>query len=290
MGMPKRLVLKRCAEADSTKEGDSRRAHIPWSEEGVDPRDTRGVRHGLYGLLALMVAGFASGRTNFWRMEALGEDLGRGGRRALDLTRKVADTTLYRSDLANLPRSREQESTGRAQSTGRARDLHRTVHQGPGGFLGAKPWDQWSTGEFKSQPVLRARSQGVARARRSPESRDPGGMFALGNLLMKTDRQTEGRRWLRKALAHGEGGAACHLGREVEARSPSRALRLYLKRAALGDPFAAFCAGSVLEPRQTRRALLQAEALYKKAVPRIQGADEALERVRRKLKALRGLR
>ena len=108
-------------------------------------------------------------------------------------------------------------------------------------------------------------------------------MFALGILLMKTDRQAEGRRWLRKALANGEGGAACHLGREVEVKSPSRALRLYLQGAVLGDPFAAYCAGSVLETRKSRKSLLQAEALYKKAVGKIQDADGALERVRRKL-------
>ena len=54
-------------------------------------------------------------------------------------------------------------------------------------------------------------------ARRSSE-----GMFALGTLLMGVGRKTEGRRWLRAALAHGEGGAACHLGREIEAKSPSR--------------------------------------------------------------------
>jgi len=113
-----------------------------------------------------------------------------------------------------------------------------------------------------------------------------GAMFALGTLLMGQGRRGEGRRWLRRALAHGEGGAACHLGREIEAQSPSRALRLYLKGAALGDPFAAVCAGMVLEKRSARDALLQAAALYKKAVRKgLQGADEDLERVRRKLKA-----
>jgi TPR repeat protein len=113
---------------------------------------------------------------------------------------------------------------------------------------------------------------------------DGTGMLALATLLMKTGRKAEGRRWLRKALAHGEGGAACHLGREIEANSPSRALRLYLKGAALGDPFAAVCAGMLLERRNSRKALLQAEALYKKAVrKRLRGADEDLERVRRLL-------
>lgn len=112
---------------------------------------------------------------------------------------------------------------------------------------------------------------------------DGTGMLALATLLMTTGRQDEGRKWLRKALAHGEGGAACHLGREIEDKSPARALRLYLKGAALGDPFAAFCAASVLEARKTRRALLQAEALYERAVGKIHGAEDALERVRRKL-------
>jgi TPR repeat protein len=113
--------------------------------------------------------------------------------------------------------------------------------------------------------------------------RNSGGMFALGTLLMKIGRKAEGRRWLRRALAHGEGGAACHLGKEIEAKSPSRALRLYLEGVALGDPFAAVCAGQILETRKSREALLQAEALYKKAVQKLEFAGEDLERVRHKL-------
>ena len=121
--------------------------------------------------------------------------------------------------------------------------------------------------------------------RQAVAANDGTGMLALGTLLLETDRGAEGRRWLRAAVAHGEGGAACHLGRELEARSPSRALRWYLKGAALGDPFAAVCAGAVLEARKTRRALLQAQAMYKKAARKeCPGADEALERVRRELK------
>lgn len=113
---------------------------------------------------------------------------------------------------------------------------------------------------------------------------DGTGMLALGTLLMETGRKPEGRKWLRSAVAHGVGGATCHLGRELEARSPARALKWYLKGVALGDPFAAVCAGLVLEARQTRRALLQAEAMYKKAARKhLQGADEDLERVRQKL-------
>ena len=116
------------------------------------------------------------------------------------------------------------------------------------------------------------------------KKRDGTAMLALAILLMETARKAEGRKWLRAALAHGEGGAACHLGREIEAKSPSRALRLYLKGVTLGDPFAALCAGRVLETRKSREALLQARDLFKKALRKqITGADESLERVRRKL-------
>lgn len=119
-------------------------------------------------------------------------------------------------------------------------------------------------------------------------AKDGTAMLALAILLMETGRKAEGRRWLRAALAHGEGGAACHLAREIEARSPSRALHLYLKGVALGDPVAAICAGHLLEARQSRKALLQAEALYKKAARKqLKGADEALERVRRRLSTRR---
>lgn len=110
-------------------------------------------------------------------------------------------------------------------------------------------------------------------------------MLALGTLLMKTGRETAGRRWLRKALAHGEGGAACHLGRLIEAQSPSRALRLYRKGAALGDPAAALFAGELLEAQGSRRALLEAEAMYKRSARRMNGSLKDLERVRLKLKA-----
>lgn len=119
---------------------------------------------------------------------------------------------------------------------------------------------------------------------------DAESMMALGTLLMQTDRKEEGRKWLRAALAHGEGGAACHLGRDFEDKSPSRALRMYLKGVALGEPFAAYCAAEVLETRKSRRALLQAEALYKEAAQKLDFVDDNLERVRHKLSLLASAR
>src|SRR5512140_1200991 len=116
---------------------------------------------------------------------------------------------------------------------------------------------------------------------------DSGCMFALATLLMRTGRQPEGRRWLRKALAHGEGGAACHLAREIEDKSPSRALRLYLQGSSLGDPFAAYRAGEMLEAQGDRESLLRAETLFKQAVKvKLLDSAEKLERVRQKLKAM----
>jgi len=113
-------------------------------------------------------------------------------------------------------------------------------------------------------------------------------MLALGTLLKRTGRHEEGRRWLRKALAHGDGGAACHLGREIEDEHPARALRLYLKGAALGDPVASLFAAQVIEKRGTKKDLRQAESLLKRS---IRGgatfAERDLERVRLKLAAIR---
>ena len=73
-----------------------RRARIPWSTEVADPRGSRGQRHGHTGLLSLMVVAFACGRVVLRRMEELSADLGRSARRALELPRKVSDSTLYR--------------------------------------------------------------------------------------------------------------------------------------------------------------------------------------------------
>lgn len=115
-----------------------------------------------------------------------------------------------------------------------------------------------------------------------------GAVFALGILFMETGRKAQGRKWLRAALSQGEGGAACHLGKELEATSPTRALRWYLKGAALGEPFAALCAGALLETRGSKRALLQAEALFEQAArQKFPDTEEGLGRVRGKLEALR---
>jgi len=112
-------------------------------------------------------------------------------------------------------------------------------------------------------------------------------VFALGILFMETGRKEKGRRWLRRALALGEGGAACHLGKDAEVASPAKALRLYLKGVALREPFAAVCAGTLLEARGTRRSLMEAAKLYQKAARR-QFPDAAadVERVLRKIEAM----
>lgn len=116
-------------------------------------------------------------------------------------------------------------------------------------------------------------------------AKDPAAMMSLGVLFVQLGRRGQGRRWLRKALAHGDGGAACHLGREYEEKAPARALRWYLKGVALGDPFAAECAARVLESRGSRRALLRAATLYETASRQFPDAAEALARVRFKLNA-----
>ena len=116
-------------------------------------------------------------------------------------------------------------------------------------------------------------------------AKEPMAMLGLGMLLMDLGRRAEGRRWLREALVHGEGVAAFNLGREIEETSPSRALRLYLKGVALGDPLSAYGAGELLEKGGSRMELLRAAKMYAKAARRrIPNATAALERVRDQLR------
>src|SRR5512132_4019854 len=116
-------------------------------------------------------------------------------------------------------------------------------------------------------------------------AKEPMAMLALGTLLMDLGRQPEGRRWLRRALAHGEGPAAFNLGREIEETLPTRALRLYLKGVALGDPLSALGAGELLEKGGSRKELLRAAKMYAKAArKRIPNATAALGRVSHQLR------
>lgn len=67
-----------------------------WSAEVRDARGTRGRRHGHEGLLNLLVAALACGRTTLRAMESFCEDVGGRARKALRLPRSVSDSTLYR--------------------------------------------------------------------------------------------------------------------------------------------------------------------------------------------------
>ena len=65
-------------------------------KEIVDPRASRGKRHGLGALLSLLVVGMATGRRVLRQVEALGEDLVREGTEPKGLSGAVSDTTLDR--------------------------------------------------------------------------------------------------------------------------------------------------------------------------------------------------
>jgi hypothetical protein len=90
----------RSKESNKVTEAQRRRAlrhaDIPWDEKVADPRKARGRVHPHRGILGLLMAAFACGLATLRRAEDLGEDLGRGARRALGLPRKVSDSTLYR--------------------------------------------------------------------------------------------------------------------------------------------------------------------------------------------------
>lgn len=132
--------------------------------------------------------------------------------------------------------------------------------------------------------IIRARLDLAEHWLRLAAARSAKGKCELGNLLWRTGRMKEGHRWLRAALAGGEGIAGWHLGMYFEHRSPTRALRLFLKGAALGSPIAAVFAGRLLESRGSRKALFQAESLYQQAAKvDFPKAEDDLGRVRRKL-------
>jgi TPR repeat protein len=135
-----------------------------------------------------------------------------------------------------------------------------------------------------AHPGIPARSDLAEHWLRLAAARDRFAILAMGTFLLERGRKAEARRWFLKALARGDGGAACHLGYEYETKAPARALRWYLKGVALGEPFAAECAGRVLEARGSRSDLRRAERLYEKAARKqFPDAEEALARVRRKL-------
>lgn len=73
-----------------------RRADFPWSAEVTDPRRAHNQRHDHLGLLSVLAAAFACGRTCLRRVEEFSADLGKAARRALGVGRVVSDTTLFR--------------------------------------------------------------------------------------------------------------------------------------------------------------------------------------------------
>lgn len=73
-----------------------RRADFPWSEQVRDPRKAHNQRHDHRGILSVLAAAFACGRTCLRRVEEFSSDLGKGARRSLGLGRAISDTTLFR--------------------------------------------------------------------------------------------------------------------------------------------------------------------------------------------------
>lgn len=73
-----------------------RRAEFPWSPEVSDPRREHNQRHDHFGLLSVLAAAFACGRTCLRRVEDFSADLGAVARRALGVGRAVSDSTFYR--------------------------------------------------------------------------------------------------------------------------------------------------------------------------------------------------
>lgn len=69
---------------------------FPWSEKVSDPRKAHNQRHEHHGVLTVLAAAFACGRTCLRRIEDFSADLSKGARRALRIGGAISDTTLFR--------------------------------------------------------------------------------------------------------------------------------------------------------------------------------------------------
>ena len=73
-----------------------RRADFPWSPAVADPRKAHNQRHEHQGMLSVLAAAFACGKTCLRRVEEFSADLSKGARRALGVGRAISDTALFR--------------------------------------------------------------------------------------------------------------------------------------------------------------------------------------------------
>lgn len=84
----------------SVTEGQARRSlrrvEVKWEPEVADPRRVHNQRHRHHGLLSVLAAAFACGRTCLRRVEDFAADLSAPVRRRLGLRGGLSDTTLYR--------------------------------------------------------------------------------------------------------------------------------------------------------------------------------------------------
>lgn len=73
-----------------------RRADFPWNERVEDPRAEWNQRHAHHGLLSVLAAAFACGRTHLRHVEDFSSDLAAATRRGLGLKGRASDSTFYR--------------------------------------------------------------------------------------------------------------------------------------------------------------------------------------------------
>jgi len=73
-----------------------RRAYFPWSAAVADPRKAHNQRHEHQGMLSVLAAAFACGKTCLRRVEEFSADLSKSARRALGVGRAISDTALFR--------------------------------------------------------------------------------------------------------------------------------------------------------------------------------------------------
>ena len=73
-----------------------RHADFPWNTKVADPRKEHNQRHDHRGVLSVLAAAFACGRTCLRRVEEFSADLGKAARRRLGVGRAISDTTLFR--------------------------------------------------------------------------------------------------------------------------------------------------------------------------------------------------
>lgn len=93
-----------------------RRANFPWDGQVEDPRAEWNQRHAHHGLLSVLAAAFACGRTHLRDVENFSSDLAAGTRRGLGLKASASDSTFYRVLSEQKPAGLRETAQGQVRA------------------------------------------------------------------------------------------------------------------------------------------------------------------------------